>query len=121
MSYDPGKYPIFPPRPTVPQAPVPLDYAPREPEPAPTGLSGFRLFRLFGITVYLHWSWFLVAVYEIQQRRGRYESVAWNIAEYVALFAIVLMHEFGHALACRSVGGQANQITLWPLGGIAYV
>jgi hypothetical protein len=31
------------------------------------------------------------------------------------------MHEFGHALACRQVGGQANQIVLWPLGGVAYV
>jgi Zn-dependent protease len=24
-------------------------------------------------------------------------------------------------LACRQVGGQANQIVLWPLGGVAYV
>ena len=30
-------------------------------------------------------------------------------------------HEFGHALACRQVGGSANQIILWPLGGVAYV
>ena len=41
--------------------------------------------------------------------------------EYLALFAIVMLHEFGHALACRQVGGTANQIVLWPLGGIAYV
>jgi Zn-dependent protease len=41
--------------------------------------------------------------------------------EYVALFLIVLMHEFGHALACRQVGGTANRIMLWPLGGVAYV
>jgi Zn-dependent protease len=31
------------------------------------------------------------------------------------------MHEFGHSLACRQVGGRANQIVLWPLGGVAYV
>ena len=31
------------------------------------------------------------------------------------------MHEFGHALACRQVGGKAEQIVLWPLGGVAYV
>ncbi len=41
--------------------------------------------------------------------------------EYVALFFIVLLHEYGHALACRQVGGTANQIVLWPLGGVAYV
>ena len=31
------------------------------------------------------------------------------------------MHEFGHAFACRSVGGRADRIVLWPLGGVAYV
>jgi Zn-dependent protease len=43
------------------------------------------------------------------------------VYEYLALFLIVLLHEFGHALACRSVGGRADQIILWPLGGVAYV
>ena len=80
-----------------------------------------RLFRFSGIDVFLHWSWFLVAVFEIQSRSGRYSSVTWNVLEYVALFLIVMIHEFGHALACRSVGGTANQIVLWPLGGVAYV
>jgi Zn-dependent protease len=83
--------------------------------------NGFRLFKVFGITVYLHWSWFLVAVYELQFRKNSYRSIGWNIAEYLALFGIVLMHEFGHALACRSVGGKAERIVLWPLGGVAYV
>lgn len=80
-----------------------------------------RLFRLAGIQVYLHWSWFLVAAYSVSVRRALYSDVTFAIAEYLALFAIVLMHEFGHALACRQVGGQSNQIVLWPLGGIAYV
>ncbi len=87
----------------------------------PTGKSSFRLFKVFGIQVYLHWSWFLVAIYEIQLREGRYSSVNWNVLEYVTLFLIVLLHEFGHAFACRSVGGRADQIVLWPLGGVAYV
>jgi Zn-dependent protease len=80
-----------------------------------------RLFHFSGIDVFLHWSWFLVAAYEIQNRSGRYSSITWNIAEYLALFLIVTLHEFGHALACRQVGGKANQIVLWPLGGVAYV
>jgi Zn-dependent protease len=80
-----------------------------------------RLFGFSGIEVFLHWSWFLVAVYEINIRAGVYSSVTWNILEYLALFLIVLMHEFGHALACRQVGGTANRIMLWPLGGVAYV
>ena len=87
----------------------------------PTRSGSFRLFRLAGIDVYLHWSWFLIAVFRISDRHYNYSSIVWNIAEYLSLFLIVLMHEFGHSLACRQVGGEANQIVLWPLGGVAYV
>lgn len=80
-----------------------------------------RLFRFSGIDVFLHWSWFLVAAYEISSRKGNYSSITWNVLEYLALFLIVTLHEFGHALACRQVGGTADTIVLWPLGGVAYV
>jgi Zn-dependent protease len=87
----------------------------------PTGTRGsIHLFRLAGVDLYLHWSWFLVAFYEIQ-RGGRYTSLVWSVLEYLSLFLIVLLHEFGHAMACRQVGGTANQILLWPFGGVAYV
>jgi len=62
-----------------------------------------------------------VAAYEISTRKGSYSSITWNVLEYLALFLIVTLHEFGHALACRQVGGTADHIVLWPLGGIAYV
>lgn len=87
----------------------------------PTRKGSIRLFQLFGINVFLHWSWFLVLLYEMQVRKGIYESIVWNVLECITLFSIVLIHEFGHALACRSVGGQANLIVLWPFGGVAYV
>ena len=80
-----------------------------------------HLFRFAGIDVFLHWSWFLIALFEIQSRARSYSSITWNVLEYLALFLIVLLHEFGHSLACRQVGGRANQIVLWPLGGVAYV
>jgi Zn-dependent protease/predicted RNA-binding Zn-ribbon protein involved in translation (DUF1610 family) len=80
-----------------------------------------RLGRIAGIDLFLHWSWFVVAVIEIEYLKGRYTSPIWSMFEYLALFAIVLLHEFGHALACRSVGGTANRIMLWPLGGVAFV
>jgi len=81
----------------------------------------FRLFRIAGIQVYLHWSWLLIAYLEVVNRVNNYQSAVWNWIEYLALFGIVLLHEFGHALACRQVGGQANRIMLWPLGGVAFV
>ncbi len=88
----------------------------------PTTQQGsIHLFRLAGIDLFLHWSWFIVAAYEIESRKGEYSSILWNVFEYLALFLIVLTHEFGHALACRQVGGTANRILLWPLGGVAYV
>jgi len=92
--------------------------------PLPTLRQGsIHLFRIAGIDLYLHWSWFVVAAIELESRigRGRYTALSWYVLEYLSLFVIVLMHEFGHALACRQVGGTANQIMLWPLGGVAYV
>lgn len=86
-----------------------------------TQSGSIHLFRVAGIDLFLHWSWFLVAMYQISYRAGQYGSIVWNVLEYLALFLIVLLHEFGHALACRQVGGRANRILLWPLGGVAYV
>ena len=85
------------------------------------GRGTFRLFQAFGINVRLHWSWFLVAAYELDRQKSVFHSPGWNVAEYLALFCIVLLHEFGHALACKQTGGQADEIILWPLGGIAFV
>lgn len=86
-----------------------------------------KLFRLFGIDVFLHWSWFLVAIFLIPRvGADRFSGTGntpmiWGALLYLSLFAIVLIHEFGHALACVSVGGRVKHIVLWPLGGIAFV
>jgi Zn-dependent protease len=87
----------------------------------PTQQGAFRIFRIAGITVFLHWTWFVVAAWEIDSGIARYSSPVWDAVQYVSLFLIVLLHEFGHALATRQVGGRAEQIVLWPLGGVAYV
>lgn len=87
--------------------------------PKPAG--AIRIFTVAGINVFLHWSWALVAIIQIQFRRDTYHNPLWAVAEYLALFAIVLLHEFGHAIACRQVGGKAETIMLWPLGGVAFV
>jgi Zn-dependent protease len=91
---------------------------------APNKSGSIHLFRFAGINVFLHWSWFLVAIFQVSYRMNLpngYSSVSWCVYEYLALFLIVLVHEFGHSLACRSVGGRADQIVLWPLGGVAFV
>ncbi len=80
-----------------------------------------RLFKFSGVQVYLHFSWFIIAAYQLTQRLHNYQSPIFAAYEYLALFGIVLLHEFGHALACRQTGGYADRIVLWPLGGIAFV
>jgi hypothetical protein len=67
----------------------------------PSRQGTIRLFEVNGISVFLHWTWFIVAVYEIGERTGTYSSMFWN-ALSIWLFVIVLLHEFAHALACRS-------------------
>lgn len=87
----------------------------------PTKQGALKLFRLIGIDVYVHWTWFL-AFYVLPKLTPReYSNYGWNALEILGLFLIVLTHEFGHQLACRSVGGQTHDIVLWPLGGVAYV
>jgi len=87
----------------------------------PPTKGSFKIFTLAGISVYVHWMWFLAALYSFQYRTHVYSSLVWNVIEYLSLFAIVLTHEFGHQLACRSVGGKTHDIVLWLLGGVAYV
>jgi len=85
----------------------------------PTKQGAIPLFRAFGIDVFLHWSWFILVFLQLQF--PRYSTYLWGFIELFTIFGIVLLHEFGHSLACRSVGGKADTIMLWPLGGVAYV
>lgn len=39
---------------------------------------------------------------EVNSRAGSYSTPVWNVVEYVGLFVIIMLHEFGHTLACRS-------------------
>lgn len=87
----------------------------------PTRSGSLKLFTFRGINVFVHWSWLLIAYYEYRMNFSGYSSPQWIVFETLAIFGIVLLHEFGHSLACRSVGGKSDTIVLWPLGGVAYV
>ena len=50
----------------------------------PSQQGAIRLFRLAGIDVFLHWSWFVVALFELQMRAGEYASPLFNVLEYLA-------------------------------------
>ncbi|MEM9883276.1 MAG: site-2 protease family protein [Planctomycetota bacterium] len=84
-----------------------------------TRQGSLHLLTFSGIAVFVHWTWFAAAFFLFTLTGGR--DFFGFLAIYCSLFGIVLLHEFGHALACRSVGGRARDIVLWPLGGVAYV
>lgn len=46
-------------------------------------------------------------------------TVADRVQFVTSIFGIVLLHEFGHCFAARWTGGQANEILMTPLGGLA--
>jgi Zn-dependent protease len=65
-----------------------------------------------GIPVILHWSWLLIFVFLLI-------SNPVMAPVYAGLFLLVLLHEFGHAMAGRYLRFPTHSITLYPFGGIA--
>jgi Zn-dependent protease len=85
----------------------------------------FPFFRLFGIQVRIHWFYPLLVVMYVLRGALPPDGGALLMGFYASLMAglmlTTIVHEFGHCFAARSVGGRAEEILLWPLGGLAYV
>lgn len=68
----------------------------------------------------LHWIFLVWALFEFLSA-DRFGGVG-PVAMYLGLlFGSVFLHEMGHCRAARQVGGNAHEVTLWPLGGLASV
>lgn len=79
------------------------------------------LFTAFGVRVRMHASMLLLIVAALAMSGLDGPAAVQNtMAACVVLFVIVLLHEFGHCFAARWVGGEANEILMWPLGGLAF-
>ena len=79
--------------------------------------------RYFGIDVRVHIIMLLFIVIELFRAwltSGTQFGLLYQSVIMGSLFILVLLHEFGHCFACRSVGGTADEILMWPLGGLAY-
>lgn len=77
----------------------------------------FRVFTLAGITVRVHILFLLWLVFQLLQAKGDWQG---TLTWMGMLFGIVLLHEFGHCFGARAVGGDAHNIVMWPLGGLAF-
>lgn len=83
-----------------------------------------RLGKLFGIDVYIHWSFWLLIIWIVYLQvsgGGGLGGALWASGFVFALFACVVLHEFGHALTARRFGIGTKDITLYPIGGVASV
>ncbi|MCZ7598298.1 MAG: site-2 protease family protein [Gammaproteobacteria bacterium] len=82
----------------------------------------FSIGRIAGIDVRVHLTfllllaWFAIWNWQASGDTGQVMSAMIFI---LALFACVVMHEFGHALVARRFGVATRSITLLPIGGVA--
>lgn len=81
---------------------------------------GFTLFSFSGIRVRIHLLFIVYLFTElIFTLPGNREGFVFVWPRLVALIVLVMLHEIGHCVMCRRAGGKANEIMLWPLGGLA--
>lgn len=82
----------------------------------------FQIAKFFGIPVQVHWTFVLIFVYVFYEGMGQsldWAEMGWVLAFVLALFACVVLHEFGHALTARRFGVDTRDIILSPIGGVA--
>src|SRR5437762_877795 len=79
--------------------------------------------RMFGITIRLHilFPLFILIIWlKVIAKENTPAGTGLEILIILGLlFVAVLLHEFGHCFGARLVDGEANEVLLWPLGGLA--
>lgn len=82
----------------------------------------WKLGRFAGIDVFVHATFILLlgwVGYSHWLENKDWGEVLQGILFIVALFACVVLHEYGHALTARKYGIKTRDITLYPIGGVA--
>jgi Zn-dependent protease/predicted transcriptional regulator len=94
-------------------------------------MNGFRLGKIFGISIHVDWSWLLIFAlvsWSLSATFGQIHSgwsagMRWGMAMLAAFlfFASVLAHEFAHSLAALARGVAVQNITLFMFGGVSNI
>jgi Zn-dependent protease/predicted transcriptional regulator len=90
-----------------------------------------KLGRVSGITIGLHYSWFIIALLIVLSLAEHFHSVNpdWNdtilwaaaIGTGVLFFGALLLHELAHSLVAKARGLRVREITLFALGGVSQI
>lgn len=93
--------------------------------------NGFHIGRLFGINIYVDWSWLLIfllvawnlATQFVQVHPTWGAGLTWGLAIVAALlfFASVLAHELAHSIVAQAQGIPVRNITLFLFGGVSNI
>ncbi|MFP4439753.1 MAG: site-2 protease family protein [Chloroflexaceae bacterium] len=93
--------------------------------------SGIRIARIFGINIYINWSWlfiFLLLTWSLAAGFGQFNTewssaLNWGIALLASLlfFASVLAHELAHSLVAKAQDIPVHNITLFLFGGVSNI
>ena len=81
-----------------------------------------RIGRVYGIELKMHLTFFLLIGWVMFMYLHQGQSMASAIAGVLfllAIFACVILHEFGHSLTARKYGIKTRDIILLPIGGVA--
>lgn len=78
--------------------------------------------KVAGIKVFIHWTFFIligwIFLMHFQMGHGLKEGLSGTVF-ILALFACVVLHEFGHSLTAKRFEVETRDITVYPIGGIA--
>ena len=80
-----------------------------------------NLFKVFGIQLAVHASFFLLLAYFGYEgwRDAGMVGLIWSVALILLFFICVVLHELGHSLTARRFGVRVPRILLLPIGGMA--
>lgn len=82
----------------------------------------WRVMTVAGINVKLHMTFVIFAIWltiSLLFQEQDFSHAAQGIAFIFAVFAIIVLHELGHALTALHFGIKTRDITLLPIGGVA--
>ncbi|AFL86059.1 Zn-dependent protease [Belliella baltica DSM 15883] len=74
------------------------------------------------VKVFIHWTFSLLLLWIVisnLRANAPVEEILWTLIFVIGLFFCVILHEFGHALAAQKYGINTQDITLFPIGGVA--